>query len=298
MRFAVAVAAVIGAAALAAHRAARGRRLGATARRGPRTGAVEVDDDAVRVAVDQALKTFEPCDPNELDQPVAGYLTPPVRRMYANAVRVREVATGEPRTVPIAIDPLDRVSGTGPRVSGKLWTRLNPDGSVAQQALVFAKRYACEHRNVWQRELRATLAHELAHASDTGLRKRIARGGQTPRHRDRIDDAYVAYLNHPEEIVANLTAVRGEVEGAGYAARRDLLDMPPDYVLRAHSPRWDLIEDKLTPANRQRFLRMAARLADQAQAARDTGQRKAEATWRKRLLVEHVTKRRRQRRTA
>lgn len=72
--------------------------------------------------------------------------------------------------------------------------------------------------------------------------------------------------------------------------------MPPGYLLRAYSERWNDLEDNLTPKNRQRFYRLAARMRDEAAqkyAAEDAAGR---AGWRKRLLVKHVNRRRKARR--
>lgn len=290
VRFVVSVVGLVGAAVGLGHvLARRGRRLGATARRGPRTGAIEVDPHVVDDLVDKMLATFEPCGPTGHGrQPPA-----PTQRWIAR-VDVRDAATGQPEPVTVYLKSEARM-WNDPPVTGVVQTRAVGGQVFSQEATIRPAFELCQHPDGWRRVLRETTAHELSHASDPGRLLEIRRKSIELFSADSDDEArraYTKYLNSEVEIVANLTAVADELRTVG----RDLSDATPSELLQLHSRRWRNLEPYLTLANRRRFLRLAARAGDVRRAQDDANRRRAEANWRQRQLVTHVQRQRRARR--
>ncbi len=285
-RLVTAVVTLVGAAVGSAVWATRGRRLGATARRGPRTGAIEVDPHLVDDLVDKMLATFVPCGPiGHGRQPAA-----PTQRWIAR-VDVRDAATGQPEPVTVYLKPEAR-AWNDPPVTGVVHARATGGRVFSQEATIKPAFDLCQHPDGWRRVLRETTAHELSHASDPGRLLEIRRKSIEMFNTDGADDSrYAKYVNSEVEIVANLTAVADELRAVGY----DLSDAKPIELLQLHSRRWRNLEPYLTPANRQRFLRLAARAGDVRRAQDDENRRRAEANWRRRQLVTHVQRLRRAR---
>lgn len=287
-RFVAAVVTMVGATVGGLVYAARGRRLGATARRGPRTGAIEVDPQLVDDLVDKMVETFAPCGPT-------GHGRQPAmlhQRWIAN-VSVRDAATGQPEPVTVYLKPEAR-AWNDPPVTGILHARASGGRVINQEATIKPAFDLCQHPDGWRRALRETTAHELSHASDPGRLLAVRRKSIELFNADGAETnaAYAKYLNSEVEVVANLTAVADELRTVG----RDLSDATPRELLLLHSRRWRNLEPHLTPANRRRFLRLAARAGDVRRTQDVENRRRAEANWRRHQLVEHVRRRRRARR--
>lgn len=268
----------------------RGRRLGATARQGARTGAIEVSRWVVDDVVERSLREFTPCGVDNAQ------LRPPRRLAAVKFIPARDAATGKHRGVMVFMEARPGHEDGGGYVHGHAAMALTPSGDIEQQ-IVLKPRFTCAWPQTWKDELRSAMTHELAHASDPARFERLRQGrARGSRQDNQTPEGYAAYVNTEVEVVANLAAAQAELLQDGRPT--DLIEMPPAFNLRAYSKTWHAVADQLTPANRQRFYRMAARVRDVVAAERDVGRRAAEATWRKRLLVEHVTKHRRARRRA
>lgn len=291
-RLVLALALVAGAAVGGAALAARGRRrLGATARQGPRTGAIEVDADTVVRAVGKVMEKFTPCDDGVR-------VRPPDSEATVMLTQTREVATGRRRYVRVHVEPRP-IGSPGALVHGRAIATLQRtrwgDDVVEQltQDVVLEPRPSCQWPSTWENALRATLTHELAHTADSGRFARLRRG-ETSVQDVHTPEGYQAYINSDVEVAANLATVADDLS----MLRRHDLDMPPAFLLRARSERWNDLEAQLTPANQRRFYQLAARMRGAAEQRYAEEDRKGAAGWRKRLLVRHVTKRRRTRRAA
>lgn len=238
-------AAALGAVAFVARR--RVKRLGATGRKGPRTGAVEVDPAIVNERVDELLREMQPCWSRS-----AGTFLQPDRDAAVRPVTVHDAATGKPRRVniilaPKIVDP-DRIGG------GMLATE--PVGSygdrVRQTILVEPNALVCAKVPVWRRLFRNVLTHELAHASDPAL---VMEATGRRKHRYGRPGSH-AYYNSAAEMVAHLAEVKDQLRRFG--AEVDWSRSPRAILLT--SEKYQDIEPMLTETNRRRFLKMAARL--------------------------------------
>lgn len=241
------VAATVGAIALAARQRGPLGRIGATGRKGPRTGAVEVNPAVVNERVDELLREMQPCWSKS-----AGTFLQPDRAAAVQPMTVHDAATGEPRRVniilaPKIVDP-DRIGG------GMLATE--PVGfygdRVRQTILVEPNALVCAKVPVWRRLFRDVLTHELAHASDPAL---ILEAMGRRKHRYGRPGSR-AYYNSAAEMVAHLAEVKDQLRRFG--AEVDWSRSPRAILLT--SEKYQDIEPMLTETNRRRFLKMAARL--------------------------------------
>lgn len=175
--------------------------LGATSRRGPRTGVVEVS--GIRQAVDRLLDQMTPCGP-DLDarppgEPRLLQLTYP-GKMPTTDVPVRDAQTGAERDIGVVVlprPPGSTTAGTYYPAHDEIGLRLPPD--------------TCRSEGRWREELVGTLAHEVTHAADPWLRRvhgaKAARGGSYSQSGyDRC-----GYLNDPTERKAWLRNIYEEV---------------------------------------------------------------------------------------
>lgn len=244
--------ALFGAAAALAGVAAfrRRRRLGATSRKGPRTGAVEIDVVEINKRVEQALRTMTPCWSRK-----EGTYLRPIHEAILDPVMVRDARTGTKRRVQVAVMPLENPTG-----GGALATQIDKRGRLLQTVVLTPDADLCGKVPAWRSYIRSVLAHELAHAADPWLieqargRSRVKRTG--PR---RTVPGSRAYYNSPEEMIAHMAEVQDQLRRFG--SQVDWSASPPE-ILR-QSTRFQDIEPMLTPASRRRFLKMAARLKDQ-----------------------------------
>lgn len=252
-RFAVAVgcltAGVVGAVALFKRAQGLEGRLGVTARRGPRTGVVEVDRVIVRDRVDQLIDRMTPCDC------YSGSRRDPCKRPVNDAaaapVDVTDVGTGASRRVRVLMRP--QASSPGPIGAGHLSTGF-VGGELRQDLVVTANSNACAPESQWRPGLRSILVHELAHATDPTLVK-AARNPSTFKYVSPTGDRY-SYFNSKQEVLAHLAQIQDELTRFGVDT--DWTE-PPDKILKTSST-FRRMSSYLYPGNRRRFLRLAARM--------------------------------------
>lgn len=258
---------------------ARSGALGVTARRGPRTGAIEVDPKDVERVVNNAVSAFAACSPDHPDKIKANYVRPP-SLLRLGRVEVRDAATGENRRV--SVDLSTRALARGALVHGRMSAEVAaPEGRLVAQRVTLQPKDACEHKETWRDELTQTLTHELAHAADPGIIKRAQARAMSTRRQQRsnipeagTEAAYRAYINDPVEVAANIAAVRADLD----KARIDP-DDAPDFILNWHSRRWGILKPALTEANKRKFYQMAARARDERFERRTKDDAETAARW-------------------
>lgn len=232
--------------------------LGVTARKGPRTGAIGVNMRIVNDRVDELLRAMTPCGDR-------GTKLQPTRSATLPATHVPDAATGALHRVGVFLMPKSLPPGNVG--GGRLETRIDENGTIEQDIVVTPNRYACAPVPTWRSVFRDVVAHELAHAADPGIRARgraAVRGERT--YKPQSEDLF-AYFNSPVEMTAQIAEVREQLRRGGafptwYDPRMILTDLSPKFVG---------MEPYLTPANRRRFLKMAARYkedVEEAEAAR------------------------------
>lgn len=222
--------------------------LGLTVRTGPRRGALTVPTAEVDRIVDEILTKF--------DTKACGAQPGAPTSVYVTTATVTDPSNGDLIPVEVQLHPQAR-GGKGRMTTGVITTR-HRGSTVARVATISPDWDRCLDRFDWKRELRQTVAHELAHAADPGLRKRP----RTTSH-DGSDGAYRQYINDPAEIAANLTTVRNELDYVRISAGDR-----PDQLLAWHSGRWADIEPWLTPTNKRRFYQMVTAAINEREARR------------------------------
>jgi hypothetical protein len=240
---------VLGAAAVA--RRSRRRPLGRTARRGVRTGEVEVDPGVVRARVERLVKQMVACGSRGGVQPVTDGAAPPVD--------VTDAATGETRKVRVLMRP--RSLGPGNVGGGWLVTSVGEAGDLRQDVILSPNKNACASPDFWDEYMGDVLHHELAHASDPAIVLE-ARGRR--KHRPTQTGSR-SYYNSPAEMTAQVAEVARQLRRAAFRMALDGRDgLSPSEFLRAGSPKFVSMEPYLTESNKRRFLRLAARLQQRA----------------------------------
>jgi hypothetical protein len=238
---------------------ARGRSgaLGVTARKGPRTGAIEVDELEVETRVRQLLDQFDRCTTAD---GVKGLQ--PLREGSANRLTVRDAETGEERPVYVLLRPEEFspwVPGSG--VARNMLRR----GRLEQEIHIKPNSTRCAPREAWEPFLMKVVAHEAAHASDPALVKALSK---RVRRVVTGDEDFATYVNSRAETTAQLVEVEKDLRRSMREQPRLWRDPSPTEVLRLASDRFVEIEPKLTTANRRRYMRLAARLIEERQAKR------------------------------
>lgn len=213
----------------------RRKSLGATNRRGPRTGAIEVPAQDINRVARKLVSHFKP---NE-DVCQRGDVLPALARVRGFQVRRPD---GEVKTVDIEVIPNHlRKSNTGAYLPSYNTVQLLPDATM------------CATPGRWKEKLYGTLRHELTHVADP----RIAPGrGYARKHTTHCD-----YINDPLEVTARVGEVREQLETSPdfrYTARKGEPITNGD--IRISSETYATIERCLTPANKKRFLKTAARV--------------------------------------
>lgn len=223
------------------------RRLGATSRKGPRTGAVEVNPAIVNDRVDQLLRTMQPCWSSK-----QGTYLQPVDDAIVDPVHVPDAGTGRLRRVDVAMAARVQAANT---IGGGFLATENVDGRVRQTVVVTPNAAVCGKVPGWRRLFRDVLTHELAHASDPTLILE-AKG-----HRQHVPTRPGSreYFNSPTEMLAHLAEVKDQLRRFGQEVD---WSQSPAKILRT-SDKFVDIEPYLTTANYRRFLKMAARLKEQ-----------------------------------
>lgn len=128
--------------------------------------------------------------------------------------------------------------------------------------------------------VRNVLSHEMAHAVDPSIIQRSLRAAEQAMVQDDASrergsseaKTYEEYLNLPTEVTARMQQIArdildvksaAEIKSAWDDHQSNPEEMPPPYRpedVVTWSPTWEIIEAKLTPKNRQRILKMAARV--------------------------------------
>lgn len=220
-------------------------RLGITARRGPRTGVIQLQA-RVRPAAAKIVDGFRPCGTSDLMPGPGGRVT---------AVRVAMADTGAARDVPITVRPDDRLNMA-------VWAVYN---GQRREIRLHPRTGLCMSRAEWERAIRTILVHELTHAADPGVDRRVE-AAVAGRSRRKATPGGCDYINDPVEVSAFLAEVRAEVLVALGDPRYARLMKAGGMVrtkadLLKFSDTYRDIKSCLTGANRRRFLQMVARLA-------------------------------------
>lgn len=219
--------------------------LGATNRRGPRTGAVHVDERQLDRVARKLVSKFGPDDRCQ-DGDVM------IDDARVRAVQVR-TAAGDVRTIDVEVRPRrHREPGSeGYYAPSKHLVRITPSPRV------------CGRREDLKETIKKTLRHELAHVTDPQIRPERARSDRSSYRRPH--ETHCDYVNDPLEIVARLAETRAEfawtAENTSWLrrAKRDGERLTTGDV-RLYSPTYASVERCLTPANRRRFWKVAARI--------------------------------------
>ena len=221
------------------------KKLGETARKGPRTGVIEIDWGKMATAAAEVVDTFKPCGSDDYVQPVGG--------KGAVTTTVRDAASGKERPVEILTIPVVRGADYP---NAEAIRRKSGDGRFSHEVVLYP-RISCMAADEWRSELRSTLAHELTHSSEAERKKLVGRKQNCP------------YFNSPHEVAAFLSQVREElnsfhlVHQTSTQVRTGDITDPAGMLAQSRKYR-SLLETKcLTPRNRRRFLQMAARLWDE-----------------------------------
>lgn len=263
MRFPWLLAGVIGAAGLLAVR--RRGSLGKTARKGKRTGAIEVNDDDVDLRVSQLLRQFDKCDLDE-DGVVKGLQ--PLNEGSADPLSVVDAETGERRLVYVLLRPKpDKIWVDGGGVA-RIWAKR---GHLQQEIHVEPNSKVCKSREAWEPFIRKVLVHEAGHSSDPALIKPFFQKPRTVKRRRKEEDADVDfkdYVNSPAETTAQLVEVEHELRRSMRTQPGIWKDPDPLDVLRAGSERYASLESQLTPRNKKRYQRLSARIVEERLAKR------------------------------
>lgn len=231
-----------------AWRSGRGRhQLGATTRRGERSGAIEVPDEQITKLASKVIASFQPCGPN------GDMLTPQGSRFAPRGTSVT-TARGEMVNVMVTSEPVDARG----QVSGQLETTISSSGLVRRTIQIFPSRSACWPRSLWGPRVREVLAHEMAHVVDPAVEQNVWRRKSGKRPEDQ-NGPTCAYYNSPTEVTAHLAEIEYELRSKvhSYRSGRELMPGDPLELLQ-DSAQWQAMERCLTPANRRRFLRMGA----------------------------------------
>lgn len=217
-------------------------QLGATNRTGPRTGTVPVDERQVARVARKLVSKFPPADGEHCR---VGDVRP--AHAQVRGVQVR-TPTNDVRTVDVEVHALPREIYSG----GKYLPKLH-------RIVVYADPRVCGQPYAMAKTLMETLRHELAHATDPGIRLERERAGYQRKHNGRCD-----YINDPLEITARLAETKAQLEQNSTWLRRQKRDGDPfkNGDVRLYSDTYAEIESCLTPKNKRRFLKVAAWIWD------------------------------------
>lgn len=228
----------------------RRRQLGKTARAGTRTGAVEIDLDAVTKLAEDLAAGYRPCG-GEAERRL-DYVAPTVQS--CRRFDYREASTGRWREAAVCAGTEAAREGAPPVKSEYGEPR---DAWEPGELNVYARERVCMSRRDWAHLLYVTIAHELTHAADPGLARE-----RRPYIRAMQAKDFCAYATQPVELTARVGEAYAELRSwrvrypAIVARRHGFLERPEQYL--EHSTTYRELEPCLAPAQRRRFLRMAA----------------------------------------
>lgn len=242
-------------------------RLGKTARQGKRTGAVEVDEQAIDVRTGQLLRQFDRCTNADGVQGLQ-----PLQDGSASPLSSRDAETGEPRLVNVLLRPKpaarDWIPGGGRAVLRPQKGRTSyAHYPVTQEIFVEPNSKKCAPATYWEPFLKTVLIHEMGHVSDPALIRSVFQTSRRRRKDQNADVDYTGYVNLPEETTAQLVEVEHELRQS--VREQPWLwkaDIEPTQTLTQGSQRYAELAPHLTVHNRRRYQRLAARLVSERQS--------------------------------
>jgi predicted ABC-type ATPase len=107
-------------------------------------------------------------------------------------------------------------------------------------------------------ELRNSLAHEMTHAIDPGIKARLQTGRQKSTSRTAGARDYKQYVNQPAEVAAHMQEVFRDLNDKKSAQDAKVKTRSPVLWAMKNSPRWREIRRELTPENRRRAMKLIA----------------------------------------
>lgn len=235
----------------------RRRSLGATARKGSRTGAITISREGAHKIASSLVKQLVPC---AVHGPSATRRTPtPDEKPYlfVPEMPVRDIATGHKRPVEVIVYrsqflARDRLA-TGAYVRALPET---PDETFSEYIRLDVNAQSCADPTLWHEDFYSVLTHEAAHAADPKVRLRT-NPYQSTAHP-------CTYVKRPTEVTARIAQARAELtsprgratiakerQGGHLQSPADLLNLAPAY--KHFRECWE-------PEHRRRFLKMAAHL--------------------------------------
>lgn len=233
----------------------RRRALGETARKGPRTGVLEVDWTNVATAAYEVVDRFKSCGADDTVKPA---------EVGSVMTYVRDAQTGKTRKVMVSAIPDQEVKHFA-RAEHRRYTGSKKQ--VFHDIVVYPKADLCMPRDDWRTKMQFVLTHELTHASEAEKQK--------PRQGERgggnVWEDYESckrYVNNPREVAAFVAEARQElstsftVKRIDQLVRKGVVEKPGD-MLTLFSDSWNTVVPCITPENRRRFLKMAAHLWEQ-----------------------------------
>jgi len=217
------------------------KNLGASARKGERTGAIEIDYGEMSKAAQKVVDAFRSCGEG-LKKPAKGPVV---------SLDVVDPSTGKKRPVDVFAIPS---TGTKSAMTGEYSLLRYPDGSQMDRVVLYPKSELCMSPDEWKYYARMVLTHELTHASDPWLHRRPVEG---PKR-----SGGCAYASFPAEVAAFLSETREDlrsfygVRKAEKLRKMGKLRQPSDLLRYSHI--YQLFQHCWTPETKRRFMRMAA----------------------------------------
>lgn len=235
-----------------------------------RTGVIKVDPGTVRAAVDKLLGDQKWNRHGVLSADLE------MREHWVEAT----TAKGNKIQVRVIMRQMPVNDPRGVKGAHQLMT-AEDDRDYHQHLVWLDVRRGVGMAGGWDRDdlaekLRSVLSHELTHAGDPSIVERNRAGRPTSTKQIRDTQGVAAYYNNPAEITARMhqiwreitdRRVVGAIEQIRKQAKEDGAGFEPDAYSHLHnSETWDRIKDHLTPGNKRRILRMAARAWEAIQA--------------------------------
>lgn len=245
----------------------------APSRRTPRTGMINVSDETVRSVAEKLLAN------------AAVNQHGIVRGLKGNATEF-EIPTPDGGkmeiTARLIVDPdVKDLRGVAGSARVRAYTEDGRPYVDGADVTLRVKPVDGADRDTLAQTLRNVLSHELTHAVDPTISRRLLARAKTLQQNAQQDRriaekegiSHTDYLNLKTEVTARLQQVGRDLIDKNAAKtyldsveayESDPENMPPPYTpteMLDWSPTWQAVEEKLTPENRKRFLRMAARIA-------------------------------------
>lgn len=219
-------------------------QLGLTNRTGPRTGTVPVDERQVARIARKLVSKYKSADAWG-SSCKRGQVSPAYSQV--RGVQVRTPA-GDVRTVDVELHAISRDVAKGGAYQPKM-----------HKVVVYQDPRVCGDPYSMATTIMRTLRHELAHVADPAIRLERERSGYQRKHEGLCD-----YVNDPLEITARVAETKAELEQNASWMHRDKRKGEPltSRDVRVYSDTYAAVEPCLTPKNKRRFLKVAARVWD------------------------------------